>query len=231
MPENIWLLQVYMLPEIAVAVVLSMAVGLERQLRSKNAGVRTHALVGVGACLFMLVSKYGFFDLLGTEAITVDPTRVAAQIVSGIGFLGAGIIVFRSDAVRGLTTAASIWLVAAVGMAAGGRLFIIAAVVVGCHYLIIAIGPRLNRLRRRSEAFLCVEYADGQGHLRAVIKVITDHRFQISRLTTDKERVGSGVVRVMVSAQGSGDAAALVDAVGSIEGVRSVEWGNDEEYE
>ncbi|NYD53511.1 MgtC/SapB family protein [Microbacterium pseudoresistens] len=220
-----------MLPEIAVALVLSMAVGLERQLRSKNAGVRTHSLVGVGSCLFMLVSKYGFVDVTGVDAVSIDPTRVAAQIVSGVGFLGAGLIVFRSDAVRGLTTAASIWLVAAVGMAAGGRLFIIAAVVVGCHYFIIAIGPRLNRLRRRSEAVLCVEYPDGLGVLRAVIKVVTDHRFQVSQLSADKDFRGSGAVRVMLSAEGRGDASALVDAVGAIDGVRSVAWVDDEEYE
>ncbi|MGB3376532.1 MAG: MgtC/SapB family protein [Microbacterium sp.] len=229
--ENIWLLQVYMLPELAVALVLSMAVGLERQLRSKNAGVRTHSLVGIGSCLFMLVSKYGFFDMLGIGSVTVDPTRVAAQIVSGIGFLGAGLIVFRSDAVRGLTTAASIWLVAAVGMAAGGRLFIIAAAVVCCHYLIIAIGPRLNRLRRPSEAVLCVEYLDGQGLLRTVIGVVTDHRFTVSRLSADRGYVGSGSARVILSTQGRGNTAALLDAVGSIEGVRSVGWADDEEFE
>ncbi|UJP08979.1 MgtC/SapB family protein [Microbacterium sp. KUDC0406] len=229
--ESIWLLQLQVLPEIAVALVLSMAIGLERQLRSKNAGVRTHSLVGVGSCLFMLVSKYGFVDVLGVDAVSVDPTRVAAQIVSGVGFLGAGLIVFRSDAVRGLTTAASIWLVAAVGMAAGGRLFIIAAVVVGCHYLIIAVGPRLNRLRRRSEAVLYVEYPDGLGVLRAVIKVVTDHRFQVSQLSTDKDPRGSGEVRVMLNAEGRGDAGALVDAVGAIDGVRSVGWAHDEEYE
>ncbi|MFD5226640.1 MgtC/SapB family protein [Microbacterium sp. NPDC058342] len=229
--ENIWLLQIYMLPELAVALVLSMAVGLERQLRSKNAGVRTHALVGVGSCLFMLVSKYGFFDMMGADVVTVDPTRVAAQIVSGIGFLGAGLIVFRSDAVRGLTTAASIWLVAAVGMAAGGRLFIIAAAVVGCHYLIIAVGPRLNRLRRTSEAVLSVEYVDGHGLLRDVISVVTDHRFTVSRLSAHRGQLDPGAVRVTLSAQGWGSTAALLDAIGSIHGVRSVGWLDDQETE
>ena len=93
---------------VALALVLSMLIGLEREAGAKSAGLRTHALVGVGAAVFMLISKYGFADLL-------DPSRVAAQIVSGIGFIGGGLIFVRQDAVRGLTTAATIWLVAAVG--------------------------------------------------------------------------------------------------------------------
>ena len=113
--SSLWLAQLQLLPGLVVALILSMAIGLERQFRGKQAGVRTHALVGIGSALFMMVSKYGFNDLLGDPGIGLDPSRVAAQIVSGIGFLGAGIIVFRSDAVRGLTTAASIWLTAAVG--------------------------------------------------------------------------------------------------------------------
>lgn len=230
MPENFWLVQLYVLPEIAVALVLSMSVGLERQFRSKHAGVRTHSLVGVGSCLFMLVSKYGFNDLLGITGMTVDPTRVAAQIVSGIGFLGAGIIVFRSSAVRGLTTAASVWLVAAVGMAAAGRLFIIATFVVACHFLIVTIGPKLSRLHRRSEAVLRIEYPDGRDLLRVVLQVVTDHRFQISRLITEKSDVEANAVRVILSAKGQGDGGALVDAVGSIDGIKSVAWDEDEEY-
>ncbi len=79
-------------------------------VRSKSAGLRTHALVGLGAATFMLVSKFGFDDLLGTTSVSIDPTRVAAQIVSGIGLLGAGLIFVRRDVVRGLTTASSVWL-------------------------------------------------------------------------------------------------------------------------
>ncbi len=100
---------------VALALVLSTLIGLEREAGAKSAGLRTHVLVGVGAAVFMLISKYGFADLL-------DPSRVAAQIVSGIGFIGAGLIFVRQDAVRGLTTAATIWLAAAVGSAAGAGL-------------------------------------------------------------------------------------------------------------
>ena len=101
-----------------VAFVLSMIIGIERQLRQKSAGMRTHTLVGTGAALFTLVSGFGFNAVLGTE-INLDPSRIAAQIVSGVGFLGAGVIFMRRDVVRGLTTAATIWLVAGIGMSVG----------------------------------------------------------------------------------------------------------------
>src|SRR4029453_7366990 len=107
--------------QLAVAFALSSLIGLEREVRQRSAGLRTHALVGVAWALIMLVSKYGFTDVLGDDVV-LDPSRVAAQIVSGIGFIGAGLIFVRRDAVRGLTTAATIWLTAAVGMAAGGGL-------------------------------------------------------------------------------------------------------------
>ena len=98
--------------ELLLAMVLSAAIGLERGLRNKSAGLRTHTLVGVGAALFMLVSKYGFENVPGN--VSLDPSRVAAQIVSGIGFIGGGLIFVRRDAVRGLTTAAVVWVTAAV---------------------------------------------------------------------------------------------------------------------
>src|SRR6201992_3983457 len=103
---------------IGLALALSASIGLDRELKQKSAGLRTYTLVGLGSALFMLISKYGFFDVLG-PGVVLDPSRVAAQIVSGSGFIGAGLISVRQDAVRGLTTAAGVWLVAAIGAAAG----------------------------------------------------------------------------------------------------------------
>ena len=110
-----------MLLDLLLSAVLGFLIGLERKLRSKEAGIRTHTIVSVGACLMMLISLYGF----GSES--VDSSRVAAQIVSGISFLGAGIIVYRKHEVKGLTTAAGVWTTAAVGMACGARLYILAS--------------------------------------------------------------------------------------------------------
>src|ERR1700733_9781100 len=91
--------------DLFVAFVLCSAIGLERELRQKSAGLRTHTLVGLGAALFVLISKYGFNDVLEPGRVILDPSRVAAQIVTGVGFLGAGLIFVRRDSVRGLTTA------------------------------------------------------------------------------------------------------------------------------
>ena len=102
---------------LGLALVLSTVIGLEREYRQKSAGLRTYTLVGLGSALFLLVSEFGFIDELERGRVVLDPSRVAAQIVSGIGFIGGGLIFVR-DAVRGLTTAAGVWLVAAVGMAA-----------------------------------------------------------------------------------------------------------------
>ena len=106
---------------VAVAAALGGAVGLERELRDREAGFRTHMLVSIGSALFTLVSAYGFRDFLtnGGSVVRADPTRIAAQIVTGIGFLGAGAIIRQGLSVRGLTTAATLWVVAAIGMAAG----------------------------------------------------------------------------------------------------------------
>lgn len=106
---------------VLVAVILGFAIGYERKLRYKEAGIRTHTIVCAGSALMMVVSKYGFG---GEQA---DAARVAAQIVAGVGFLGAGIIVYRKHEVHGLTTAAGVWATAGVGMAAGAGLYIIAA--------------------------------------------------------------------------------------------------------
>lgn len=105
---------------IILSVVLGFLIGLERKTRAKEAGVRTHTIVCFGACLLMIISKYGFS---GEDA---DVARVAAQIVSGIGFIGAGMIVYRKNAVHGLTTAAGVWATAGIGMACGAGLYFVA---------------------------------------------------------------------------------------------------------
>ena len=131
--------------ELGAAFVLSALIGLERQIRQKSAGVRTYTLVGFASALFMLVGKYGFTDVLGPN-VTLDPSRVAAQIVSGLGFIGAGIIFVRRDVVRGLTTAASIWLTAAVGSAAGSGLLLLALLSTAAYFVTVLVLPRIAAL-------------------------------------------------------------------------------------
>lgn len=112
---------------ILVAALLGGAIGLEREYRAKEAGFRTHFLVALGAALFMILSAHGFEGVLISENHRLDVSRIAAQVVSGIGFIGAGTIIFQKHAVRGLTTAAGLWVTAAIGMAAGAGMFLLAA--------------------------------------------------------------------------------------------------------
>jgi putative Mg2+ transporter-C (MgtC) family protein len=126
---------------VAVAAALGGAVGLERELREREAGFRTHMLVAVGSALFTLVSAYGFRDVLvnGGSVVQADPTRIAAQIVTGIGFLGAGAIIRQGLSIRGLTTAATLWVVAAIGLAAGAGYY--SAAVITTLLALFSLGP------------------------------------------------------------------------------------------
>ena len=126
---------------VVVAAGLGGAVGLERELREREAGFRTHMLVSVGSALFTLVSAYGFHEFLvhGGNVVRADPTRIAAQIVTGIGFLGAGAIIRQGFSVRGLTTAATLWVVAAIGMASGAGYF--SAAVITTALVLFSLWP------------------------------------------------------------------------------------------
>ena len=131
--------------ELGAAFLLSAAIGLEREVRHKSAGLRTYTIVGTTAALFLLISKYGFTNVLVEGRIVLDPSRVAAQIVSGIGFIGAGLIFLREDKVQGLTTAATIWLVTAVGMACGAGLPLLALFVTFAYFIVAFLFPVIMR--------------------------------------------------------------------------------------
>lgn len=108
-----------------VAGAMGILIGLEREYRAKEAGYRTHFLVALGSALMMIVSQYGFMDVLKTDLVRVDPSRIAAQVVSGIGFIGAGTIILQKQIVRGLTTAAGIWATSGIGLAVGAGMYAI----------------------------------------------------------------------------------------------------------
>ncbi|WP_250535671.1 MgtC/SapB family protein [Caballeronia sp. AZ10_KS36] len=137
---------VELVSRLVMAAVLGSVIGFERERLSWAAGLRTHMLVCVGSALIMIVSAFGFADALKAEHVVLDPSRVAAQVVSGIGFLGAGSILLRGEIVRGLTTAASLWSVAAIGLAVGGGLYT-ASIAATAIILIILAG--LKPLERR----------------------------------------------------------------------------------
>lgn len=164
-----------------MAALLGSVIGFERERLSWAAGLRTHMLVSVGACLMMLVSAFGFADVLGEKNVVLDPSRVAAQVVSGIGFLGAGSILLRGEVVRGLTTAASLWSVAGVGLAVGGGMYTAA---IGATVIILVILAGIKPLERR---FISVR-------LQRNIQLLAE-RGSVS-LDTVYRTLGSGSVRV-----------------------------------
>ena len=151
-----------------VAGLLGAAIGFERELRDREAGIRTHLLVSLGSALFTIVSAYGFHEFLvsGGNVVRADPSRIAAQIVTGIGFLGAGAIIREGLSVRGLTTAATLWVVAAIGMACGAGYYWPAAA--AAVLTLFALWPlriwayRLIERIKPEEDRLTIELREGQ---------------------------------------------------------------------
>ncbi|ALE74502.1 magnesium transporter MgtC [Pseudonocardia sp. EC080625-04] len=223
-----------LLPPVLLALVLTTAIGLEREAGAKSAGLRTHVLVGVGAAVFMVISKYGFADLLATEHVALDPSRIAAQIVSGIGFIGAGLIFVRQDVVRGLTTAATIWLAAAVGTACGAGLPLLAVLATAAHFLVTrGLQPlaRAVRRRRRRPPVLRIRYDDGLGVLRGVLERCTDAGFSVAGFSVAGVSVhrgsvtgdGGRVAALTLRLDGRGDLNSLAATLAETAGVRSAE--------
>ncbi len=217
-----------------LALVLSALIGVEREIRAKSAGLRTHTLVGLGAAVFMIVSKYGFGDLIHVSGVSIDPSRIAAQVVSGIGFIGGGLIFVRRDIVRGLTTAATVWLAAAVGMAAGAGLPLLAIGATAGHFLISVGFPPLARVLVRARPELPVlrlDYFDGQGVLRVVLTTCTEqgwavHGVDVHREGTTEE--GHRVASVALTLAGRGDLVALAAEVAQLPGVRAARTGAED---
>jgi putative Mg2+ transporter-C (MgtC) family protein len=213
--------------ELALAFGLSSLIGLEREWRQKSAGLRTYALVGTGAALLVLVSKYGFSDVLGSHVI-LDPSRVAAGIASGIGFIGGGLIFVRGDAVRGLTTAAIVWITAAIGIACGAGLALLACLVTVGHFVVVFVYPWLGARLPRSRYVgfaLRVVYEDGRGVLRDILSQSTDLGFAIERVDTrqlEHEIRGRPAVAVMMEVRGQPTVRPLTVELNDLEGVLEV---------
>jgi putative Mg2+ transporter-C (MgtC) family protein len=212
--------------ELGVALVLSAAVGLERELRLKDAGLRTNTLVGLGAALFMLISKYGFGDVLRSGLVVLDPSRMAAQIVSGVGFLGAGLIFVRRDAVRGLTSAAAIWVTAAIGAAAGAGLYLLAVLTTGAYFVVTLLLPIARRhlpLPAPGTSTLVIRYPDGQGILRTVLNEATQRGFAIDDLSAQTSTGDTpATVSVTMHVHGKRPVSELASALTDLEFVHAV---------
>jgi putative Mg2+ transporter-C (MgtC) family protein len=214
-----------LLGRLALTLVLSAAIGLERELRQKSAGLRTYTLVGMGAALFSLAGAYGFAGEPGPR----DPSRVAAQVVSGIGFIGGGLIFVRQDAVRGLTTAAGVWVTAAIGLAAAAGQAVLAIAATIGYFVVAFLFPRLTRLLPRpgsARTGVQVTYLDGRGVLREAIACCAAAGFAVADITTRRlvAAIGEdpGTVTVQLTLQGPGSVEDLTGALAALDGVLAV---------
>jgi len=213
---------------LALAAVLGGAVGLERELREREAGLRTHLLVSVGAAVFTVVSAYGFsdFDYGARGGITLDPTRIAAQVVTGIGFLGAGAIIRQGLSVRGLTTAATLWVVAAIGMASGAGYYSVA--VIGTAIVLFSLYPlRILAYRavvrlRPEEGRLVVTLPPGAS-AAPILAELERTGARVDSLQLEESQT-ERVIVVEIKVPSRLEAADIVDRMNELEGVRRVEW-------
>ena len=213
-----FVLQIDLSLRLIVAASLGLAVGFEREIHGHPAGLRTHMLVAVGSALFTVLSAYAFG---GAGDPNIDPTRIAAQIVSGIGFLGAGAILKDGIVIRGLTTAASLWATSAVGMAAGAGEHLIAAVATGV--ILVSLWP-INALAERLHGTAApeVQLRLSMEHLEAlgeVTSILVSHRLEIGQIST--QRLGKASFRADLAIRGrtSSVIASAIAAVDELEGV------------
>jgi putative Mg2+ transporter-C (MgtC) family protein len=212
-----------MLVRLVVAAALGSLIGFERERLLWAAGIRTHMLVCVGSCLIMIVSQYGFSSILTHQNVVLDPSRIAAQVVSGIGFLGAGAILARG--IRGLTTAASIWTVAAVGLAVGGGLYLAASASTVIILIILAgIKPLEEAYRSRNQSCqLRIEVDNGSLTPELLRDTLELRTGQIKRfLVESRNPQGTDDLVILLSKVSSQDIATYPEKLKELDGVREV---------
>ncbi|MFJ9346432.1 MgtC/SapB family protein [Streptomyces sp. NPDC101237] len=211
------------LAELGLALLLSSLIGWERAAQQKSAGLRTHTLVGIASALMMEVSQHGFSNVLGLDHASFDPSRVASQIVSGIGFIGGGIIFVRRDAVRGLTTAATVWLTCAVGMACGGGLPVLAVAVTVLHFLVVRGYPLLLRKVRTGPTPAAVELhmtcRTGNAVVPRLMQTCTQLGFRILQIRVQQKPGQTDPVRVLLELDGNADTSGLATELLQNDGV------------
>src|SRR5471030_1356407 len=209
-----------------LAALLGSLIGFDRERLLWAAGLRTHMLVCVGSCLLMIVSAFGFQDALAMPHIELDPSRVAAQVVSGIGFLGAGSILMRGEVIKGLTTAASLWTVAAIGLAVGGWLYVVAtAATVMILLILVVIKPLEQAYRNRVQvhAFKLVAPA-GALSLQSLNKVLGNRAGKVKQFIVEKATTeDTDSITIQLKRTSGAQAREILDDLLKIEGVNEDE--------
>lgn len=202
-------------------------IGLERERKDWAAGMRTHMMVCVGSCLIMLVSSFGFEDVLGNDNIELDPSRVAAQVVSGIGFLGAGTILFlRGGIVRGLTTASGLWTVAAIGLATGGGMYFAAiATTVIALIILWALQPleKYYNKRFRKKTLKIIAELNKENNTDLLNSLLKNKALKIQNFTFEKAE-NEVVIQLKLDAKNEANISNIISSLGEEHTIKDIFW-------
>ncbi len=211
---------------LSLASLFGALIGLERERKDWVAGMRTHMIVCVGSCLIMIVSAFGFSDILGTEHVTLDPSRIAAQVVSGIGFIGAGTILFSKEGtIRGLTTAAGLWTVAAIGLATGGGLYFAAGATTILALIILwALQPveQIYSKRFRHETLRIVTDA-GEDNAEVIKNLLHENDLRIQAFNLERKHK-EFVFQVKFESIEVAKLDAVVNALKDLPAIKEINW-------
>jgi len=210
---------------LVLAAVLSGMIGFEREFHGRAAGFRTHILLCVGSTLVMLTSMH-IFDIY-ISRVAVDPARIAAGVVTGIGFLGAGAIIHSRSSIRGLTTAASLWVVAGIGLAVGSGLYLGAFVTTIITLVALMIFSRVEHAMIRKDWYrtLAIESTEGVTQIKLIRDVLSEYRSDITDFEVNRSTDGSGmVVRLGLKLYNTHTADRIMEDIARIEGVKNVKW-------
>lgn len=219
-----WLTQLEYVLRLLAAGICGAAIGFERKNRLKEAGIRTHLIVSLASALMMIISKYGFYDVLANDSIRLDPSRVAAGIVSGIGFLGTGMILIRNKSISGLTTAAGVWATMGVGMAIGGGLYVLglcaAAIIILAQ---IILHRNLHWLKMPLVEPIVVHLYDNAEAIAFLQQQLNSHQIQVVSLKADKAEAGMLEVSLIVKLPSGYEVLQLVSLFDESPYIQSVE--------
>lgn len=181
-----------------IAAILGAIIGFEREYRAKEAGVRTHFLVAMGSALFMILSQYGFGDMLDTPSISLDPSRIASQVVTGIGFIGAGTIIFQKHMIKGLTTAAGLWVTSAIGLACGAGMYLLATT--ATLLVLICLETIYFILHRFGSRNISVTIStDKRDKISCVLNRLRDDAVEIDSYEMKEQQSANGTTRFIVA--------------------------------
>lgn len=224
--KQLYLIQLDYLLRLFIAAVCGMAIGYERKNRMKEAGIRTHFIVAIGAALIMIISKYGFQDQIGWPNMSLDPSRIAAQVVTGVGFLGAGVIFMQKQTIVGLTTAAGVWATAAIGLSIGSGLYFvgIAATVITILGQIL-LHRKIRFLSSPRTETLMLQIVDDPDSIKFLQDIFEDNEIIILNLKSKRDEKSSLInVEVVIRVYESFNMTKFLNILQSKDFIKSLEF-------